>query len=324
MIIYVGPRRQTALIRAMRRDPRLPPLAARTYAWLYRTPRLPAATYVFLGIDRLDAAERRLAGSFFRHINAAGPGFRALNNPARALGRYRLLRTLHDAGINRFNAWLAADSGRPASYPVFIRRNTQSTPPLTGLIETAAALEAELTRLIASGEPADDLLIIEYCTEPWRPGLFRRLACLRLGERLVPRAVLVNTDWMVKHPNPIVLTEAENAWDRGQILDNPFAETLKRAFDLAHIDYGRADFGLVDGQPQIYEINFNPDLRIRWDHQTHPDPAREANFVLSDELGFAALRDLDQPGSGSIDTLHTDELAAFRWRFWRNYAPQRY
>lgn len=324
MIIYIGPRRQTALIRAVRRDPRLPRIKARTYAWLYRTRRLPAATYVFVGIDRLDAAERRLAGQFYRHINAAGAGFRAFNDPAQALGRFRLLRALHEAGINRFNAFLAADGDRPSRFPVFVRRNTMSTPPLTGLIPDRAALDTELDRLITAGEPPEDLLIIEYCAEQWRPGLFRRLAMLRLDDRLVPRAVLVNDSWMVKRPNDIALSAEENAWDRAQILDNPYAETLRRAFDLAHIDYGRADFSLVDGQPQIYEINFNPDLRIRWDDETSPDPLREANFELSDRLGFEALNALDQQGKGSIPTLMTEELTAFRLRFWRNYAPQRY
>ena len=39
-------------------------------------------------------------------------------------------------------------------------------------------------------------------------------------------------------------------------------------FDLAGVDYGRADFGLVGGRPQIYEINTNPEIKLR------PPPAK--------------------------------------------------
>jgi hypothetical protein len=62
MLIFIGSRRQTHILRTLRRDARMPAWSTRTYAWLFRTFRLPAGTYVFVGIDRLDAAERRLAG----------------------------------------------------------------------------------------------------------------------------------------------------------------------------------------------------------------------------------------------------------------------
>ena len=44
---------------------------------------------------------------------------------------------------------------------------------------------------------------------------------------------------------------------------NPFAEALRPVFEIAGVDYGRVDFGLVGGRPQIYEINTNPDIKLR-------------------------------------------------------------
>ena len=39
---------------------------------------------------------------------------------------------------------------------------------------------------------------------------------------------------------------------------NPFGPAMLNVFNIAGIDYGRVDFGLVGGRPQIYEINSNP------------------------------------------------------------------
>ena len=46
------------------------------------------------------------------------------------------------------------------------------------------------------------------------------------------------------------------------VADNPFGPELRKVFDLAGIEYGRADFGLVGGRPQIYEINTNPNMKL--------------------------------------------------------------
>src|SRR5690349_11725043 len=104
MIICIGPRRQLANLRHV--TPAFPKMLGRTYSWLFRTRRLPAATYLFWHIDRLDSAERRIAAKFYRYINGLGTGYRALNDPATAKGRFEVLKTLHAAGINPFAAYL--------------------------------------------------------------------------------------------------------------------------------------------------------------------------------------------------------------------------
>lgn len=324
MLLFIGPRRQTHLLRHMRRDGRRPRFVGRTYGWLFRTPRLPAATYVFLAVDRLDAGERRLAALFYRHLNALGPGFRALNDPAVAMGRYRLLRTLHEAGINDFNAYLATEPRPGLRFPVFMRSATRSLPPHTGLIETDEALDAEIDRLVAAGEPKEDLLIIEYLAEEAAEGIYRRQAEFRFGDRHVPCASIYSRKWYVKYsgsetdlPAPLL------DYDAAVLSENPFADVASRAFDLAGIEYGRADIGIVRGRPQIYEINFNPDFRTQQE-RPNPNPAHSALWARTDTMVSEALWALDLPRGRNARTITTDELTQFRLRFWRNYAPQRY
>jgi len=41
---------------------------------------------------------------------------------------------------------------------------------------------------------------------------------------------------------------------------NPHESWLRETFALARIDFGRIDYGLLDGVPQVWEINTNPTL----------------------------------------------------------------
>jgi hypothetical protein len=325
MLIFIGSRRQTWVLRHLKRDDRMPAWTCHTYQWLFRTGRLPAATYIFTGIDRLDAGERRLASLFYRHINAqgAGSGFRALNDPAIGMGRYRLLRTLHDAGINDFNAYLATETLRPSRYPVFLRRNSSSTPPLTDLLQSPAELEAALEKLVTAGEAPEDLIIIEYCAEETEPGIFIKQAEYRIGERYVPNASQFSSGWYVKRTTHVEVPDRLHHADVVVLDTDPYAAPLKRVFELSGIEYGRADFGIVGGRPQIYEVNFNPDLTTQR-QRPRPNPLNRANWDRSESLVFEALHAIDSSGQGSVRSVANSELAQFRLRFWRNYAPQRY
>lgn len=324
MLIYIGSRRQTYVLRTMQRDERMPQWVCRTYSWLFRARRLPAATYIFTGVDRLDAGERRLAALFYRHLNAQGPGFRALNDPAIAMGRYRLLRTLHEMGFNDFNVFLASERDRPTHYPVYVRRNSVASLPLTALVESAAELERELDRLVASGEVAEDLIITEYHTEAYRPDLYRKFGMFRCGDRFAPRAPLYGSTWYVKNNPQAEATDDDHRKDAELLATNPHRRQLRDVFDIAGIEYGRADYNIVGGRLQVYEINFNPDLRSQRDRPAHPNPLRDTNLHRTDDLGFEVLSALDNAGTGHVGTISNSDLVQFRLRFWRNYAPQRY
>ena len=239
------------------------------------------------------------------------------------MGRYRLLRTLHEAGINDFNAYLVAEGAIPAAYPVFIRRNSSSTVPLTDLIHDKVELGRKIDHLIAQGEVPEDLVIIEFCGEEVRPGIYRKQSEYRIADRYIQTPTIYGGTWLVKFSNTIAVPEDLTAFDIDVLDRNPLVEVARQAFEMAGIEYGRADIGIVGGRPQVYEINFNPDMRTQCE-------LPNTNIVLgalwdrSDTMFFDALRRVSEEGSGTKPSLSTGELTAFRLRFWRNYAPQRY
>lgn len=79
------------------------------------------------------------------------------------------------------------------------------------------------------------------------------------------------------------------------VTEHTFAEAMRPVFDLAGIEYGRVDFGVVDGRPQIYEINSNPDLKLR--HKPSPIPLRNESNERFRHNYLEALRAIDTVGT---------------------------
>ena len=73
------------------------------YTDMAKLQSLPRATYIFGDMDRLPTEVLRVACKLYRQLR--DQGIRVLNDPARVLSRYGLLRRLHDEGINGFNAY---------------------------------------------------------------------------------------------------------------------------------------------------------------------------------------------------------------------------
>ena len=86
-------------------------IAVAHYADAFATSRVPHATYVFSDLDRLNPTGIARAADFYRQLTRAGS--RALNDPARFLGRLALLRRLYAVGINRFTAYPAVPAPSP-------------------------------------------------------------------------------------------------------------------------------------------------------------------------------------------------------------------
>jgi hypothetical protein len=274
----------------VRQDPRAPRIDVLSYDRVFAERRLARAVYVFTDHDRLSASDLELAARLHRTLAAAGVP--VLNDPARVRTRFALLRALHEAGLNDFDAYRADEGRKPARYPVFLRRAAGHGAPLSGLLPDADALGRALDSALAQGVPESSLLIVEYAAEPVRPGVFRKLAVSRIGSRLLPQACVHDDHWLVKYGRVGGGTPELYADERRILRDNPFASAALRAFELAGIEYGRADFGIVRGRVQIYEINTNPSLRRGL---PHPDPQRSENLAHIWSSHVEALRALD-PG----------------------------
>jgi FtsZ-binding cell division protein ZapB len=296
-----------------------PRCEAVSYDELFTAAQVPAATYVFSDIERLSDLELGLASDLYRVLQAAG--CRVLNDPARVRTRYALLRSLREAGLNAFDAYRADGFPRPNRFPVFVRAEAEHRPALTGLLPDQDSLDEALRTLIAQGQPLRGLIVIEYCAEPVAPNIFRRYGTFRVGERIHLDHVVTEDSWNVKWGKLGLADEEQYKADDVAIRANHYEEPLARAFDLAGLDYGRADFGLVDGRPQIYEINTNPGLGIL---APHPSETRMATNQFSHERFAELLYEIDTPDRAEPVTLRFGpRLAKLRHAHEQRMAQQR-
>ena len=310
MIRFLVTRGHAKTLKRIRRDPRAPRIEVLEYDRVFAARRLSRALTVFVDHDRLSDFDLELAARVHRLLAAAGVP--VWNEPARVRTRFALLRALHEAGVNDFNVYRVDEGLKPARYPVFLRREAGHGQPLSGLLPDADALGPAVEVALAQGVPESSLLIIEYAAEPMEPGLFRKLAVSRIGPRLLPQACVHDDHWLVKYGKMGIGTPAHYADERRILRDNPYAEAALRAFEIAGIEYGRADFGLVRGRVQIYEINTNPTLRRGL---PHPDPQRSENLAHIWNEHVDALRALD-PGPLSGTPVVLDDAQLRRHQGW--------
>lgn len=255
-----------------------------SYAWLFGQQPLPPATYIFTDMDRLGPRQLRQAARVYRRLRARGDT--VINDPARSLSRHGLLSRLHADGLNSFESYRVEDGVRPRRWPVFLRAEGDHDPPLSGLLDDWSDAQAAIEKAVDDGFPITQLILIEYAAEPAAPGLFRKLSVFRIGESYFAANCVHEDNWMVKYGTQGIATEALYEDELRIMRTNPFAAALRPAFERAGIEYGRADFGLVNGRVQIYEINSNPTVAFPTDH---PFPARPEGYRIFRENYFRAL-----------------------------------
>jgi hypothetical protein len=294
------------------------------YEDLLRSRRAPLATYVFSGLDHLCPAERELSAIVADRILESGAA--VLNHPRDVLLRYDLLREAYDAGINTFRAVRAGAASSPRvnartsdagiedlRYPVFLREENDHNGGLSPLLQDRNELEKGIVSLLLRGYRLDDLLIVEFCDTSDHALIFRKYSAFIVGDRTLPRYLNVSRAWMVKQTTR--LFEMELADQELEFLaTNPHAEWLERIFQLARVQYGRADYGMKDGVPQVWEINTNPTIgrmnrarRRTPEHeryQARMKPVRERFY----ENFYAAWEAVDSTAAGTIDFELPDSL----------------
>jgi hypothetical protein len=232
-----------------------------SYDQVFLARRVPAATYVFTDLDRLQPEQRELAADIYHGLGEAG--LVRLNNPEKVLLRYDLLRAMHRAEINPFDAYRAEGPPHPKRFPVFMRREDGHTEPTPTLINSQLELEAALQAARYDGAALDRMIAIEFCAEPVAPGIWKRFGTFRVGDAIQVTQAVTEDSWYVKYgkaelsPDELLLDSLD------AVKTNRFAEIIRPAFELANIEYGRADHALVDGRQVIYEINTNPMIEAK-------------------------------------------------------------
>lgn len=272
--------------------PGAPKIASYSYDRLFRSRRVPRGTWIFTDFDRLGFWELELAARAYRSLKTAG--LTVLNDPAVACQRLTLLRRLNQQGFNRFGAWSVEAGEWPERYPVFLRAQSAHRGSFGGLLADRAALEDAISERIRRGVPRRELIAVEYCAEPLREGLFRKLAAYRVGPVMVPSLCVHQSSWVAKDGELGIAGEDHYEDEYRIVEEERYCTALRPAFEIGEIEFGRADFGIVGGQPQVYEINTNPTIGTL---REHPFPIRLAADKLFQTKFAAALARIDTPAS---------------------------
>jgi hypothetical protein len=299
--------------------PGQPRCVAMHYDRLWRSGRVPRATYILCDIERLTAHERRVAGELRAALLTAG--LRCLNDPLRVPTRHGLLLRLHQAWINPFRAWRAEDRPQPDRFPVFLRSDAEHRQPIGDLIEDQAALDAAIEALPAQGFPPSGVLVVEFCGEPIAPGAWSRFGSFRIGDLISTDHCVIEDQWCVKYGTYGLGTEAMAEDEYRRVRDNVHAEALRPAFDLAGIEWGRADHATVGGREVIYEINTNPQVaelkpnRLkRRDETLHLSRARLIEGLVAIDTPEDAEPVPIRPGPLVMEWRQNSKGAGFPWR----------
>jgi hypothetical protein len=288
-----------------------PPVSVLNYDALIRARRLPRGTYVFTDLDRLSFWDLEHASHIYLEMRSAG--LRVLNNPATARSRYSLLRALRAAGLNDFGVHRADEADAVERFPVFVRKIHGHREPLSDLLQTKEQLRASIDSAIAAGTPRENLLVIEFAAEPVRAGIFRKLSAFRIGDSILPHISVHDTVWLVKYGRQFDDIEDLYREEYTMLQSNPYQDHLRKVFDLAGIEYGRADFGIYRGRIQVYEINTNPHVAPACGH---PSATRIASMNLSWEKYLAGLGAIDSDGGGRV---RIGNGALQKNRPWKNF-----
>ncbi|MCZ8546636.1 hypothetical protein OOJ09_20800 [Mesorhizobium qingshengii] len=278
-------------------------------------------TFIFTDFERLSPAELQAAAALHDRIASLDRDLALLNNPAIVPRRFELLKRLKAAGLNDFDVHRLHQRESLRRFPVFVRWESQHEPPLTGLIDSADALERAIAGMPVHIRQDPDLMIVEYGAAPSADGRFRKYSAYKVGPTIYPQHCFINESWYIKFPSTR-FTEADRAESRAYVNDNPHAAQIERVFTLAGIDYGRIDYGIVDGRVQTFEINNNPTVLAR-------PPGWEAGVDYSRyaEMHARALRGILRSASGpplhlgngtmSLDAAHANAMRAVRQRIAR-------
>ena len=153
-------------------------------------------------------------------------------------------------------------STAPQHYPVFLRHDHGTLWQTPRLLRD----KDEYGAAARSAAAEEGLIAVEHCDTADASGIYRKYACFIVGERIVPRHLFFSRNWLVKQADlcESAMVEEELAF----LASNPHAALLRETCRIANISYGRVDYALLEGQPQVWEINITPALVT--------DPAQDA------------------------------------------------
>jgi hypothetical protein len=140
-------------------------------------------------------------------------------------------------------------------------------------------LALAVAKSLRRGHRLRDLIVVEFCDTRGSSGIFRKYSAFIVGDNVLPHTLMHSTNWITKSHGRLI--DANTAREELEYVRNdPHAKWLKKTFELARIRYGRIDYGLRDGEPQVWEINTNPTIIRR----PGGDPISEEQRRLRDPV----------------------------------------
>lgn len=224
------------------------------YKNLARIRTVQPGTYLFSDLERLLPQELRQVEKFCDLIASELSPELIINRPKGLLRRYELLRLLSHRGINHFRTFPFDHPGKEIRYPAFLRLANDHNGPLTGLLNTPEDHRQALKKAVAESKNPKEIITTEFCDTCGSDGLYRKFSAFRIGDRIIPGHIIFSTDWVTKDRDPEPLRDEE----RDYLTCNPHRDRLMHIFECAGIAYGRIDYGLREGNIQVWEINTNP------------------------------------------------------------------
>src|SRR6202022_669824 len=215
--------------------------------------------------------------------------------PSSAMCRYELLRNLREEGINEIEAIRADERRWPERYPVFLRHEQDHGRPLSAeLLKSHGEWAVALEKARMDGMSLRGLLILEYAAEAFDGPWFRKFNTFRVGSEVFAHQVVVEGSWVVKYGKEgVKFPEEYKVYEQDFVKGNWHADVMRRVFEIAGIEYGRADWGIVRGKVQVYEINTNPFVS---GDAGSTNPTRKATIAMSTKKLCESLAAL---GSGT-------------------------
>lgn len=265
-----------------------------SYERLFRRRSAPSATYVFTDFDRLSASELEAACLVRDRIVAAGS--RVLNDPRNFLPRDALIKRWRRGDINGFTCFAPSLGEWPDRYPVFLRTIAAHRGVLGELLPDLDAARAAVADALAAGHPISDLVLVEYAAQPQPDtGTFQKHAAFLVGDRIIRANTVNDTSWAAKNGVRHGASDAQYRAERAEMDAYPHVDFVRRAFDVAGMDFGRIDFGIVDNRPQAYEINTNPMMLFT---PGHDNADRRDTMALVQARLVSALAQIAGPAAG--------------------------
>jgi hypothetical protein len=241
------------------------PLADRirilTFEEIAAAQQIQLGTYIFAAIDQLSKTEKEIGELCYERLSAENAEIKLLNDPGKVLCRRRMLSRCFELGRNTYQVKGVSGLFARLNFPVFIRNERRHTGSLTRLLHSRGELVAALAKAIAKGNLPRDIMIAEYRDTADPSGIFREYNAQIVDGRIIPQAVVHSHNWVTKWKGRIF--DAEKAREEAEYLHtNPHVDWLRETFRLANIQYGRIDYGVRNGVPQVWEINTNPMITL--------------------------------------------------------------